>query len=116
MAHTPSTPLLSPPSPQHRQPQELPSYFIIGGLVFTVTTVGLISMAVDEFDEDSWHATLQSKKESEQELVVLLSVLAHPINHGYETRRIHRLEACNDEKVGVCRRLGRRGATWSLFR
>ena len=98
----PSSPSCVPPAPwQYRRPQELPSYFIVGGLVFTTTTVGLISMAVDDFDEDSWHATLQSKKDPEQQLVVLLSVLAHPINHGYETRRIHQLESCNDEKVGV---------------
>lgn len=90
---------------QHRLPGEMPSYMIVGGLLFTTVTMGLISMAVDEFDEDSWHATLQGKKNPEQQLVVLLAVLAHPINHGYETRRIHQLASCNGEKVRCDTRL-----------
>lgn len=77
----------------------MPSYLIVGGLVFTPITLGLISQAVDELDEDAWHATLQAKKMPDQQLIVLLSVLAHPLNHGYEARRMNLLKSVNDTPV-----------------
>ena len=117
------------------------SYYIIGGLVFSPMTTGLLFAATDDFTEEglpsslhstkplghsitllfsllftlpspspplyslplpvpfplpspfsspsaAWQASRNPKQHPDEELVILLSVLAHPINNGYTINKL----------------------------
>eukprot|EP01147_Barroeca_monosierra_P007393 gene7393-9758_t len=89
------TPALIPP---FRRDKEMPSYLIIGGAVFTIMTAGLLEAAVDEFDDDSWEQSRRAKQYPDEQLVVRIGWLSHPINHGYAAQRSERIWKCNGVK------------------
>eukprot|EP00043_Microstomoeca_roanoka_P005913 m.58869 g.58869 ORF g.58869 m.58869 type:complete len:609 (-) comp13185_c0_seq1:171-1997(-) len=90
------TPFLVAP---YRKDKEMPSYFIVGGAVFTVLTGGLLETAVDEFDDDAWEFSRHPKRFPDEEVVVRISWLSHPINHGYASHRAERIVKCNGVKI-----------------
>eukprot|EP00035_Acanthoeca_spectabilis_P025033 m.456539 g.456539 ORF g.456539 m.456539 type:complete len:576 (+) comp21073_c0_seq1:190-1917(+) len=85
--------------PRHRQVGTAPSYFIVGGVVFTKMTCGLLDVAVEALSEEAWQRGRQPKKDPKEEVIVVISVLGHPVNHGYEIHRLPLLKAFNDEPV-----------------
>eukprot|EP00055_Hartaetosiga_balthica_P015447 m.91249 g.91249 ORF g.91249 m.91249 type:complete len:627 (+) comp8866_c0_seq2:36-1916(+) len=82
-----------------RGEKEMPPYLIVGGAVFTTLSIGLIEAAIDDFDDDSWECSRREKHYADQEIVIRISWLSHPINHGYVSRRVERIAKCNDVKI-----------------
>ncbi|EGD79346.1 hypothetical protein PTSG_09760 [Salpingoeca rosetta] len=96
------TPMLIPP---FRRDKEMPSYLIVGGAVFTVMTGGLLDAAVDEFDDNAWEYSRRAKKYPDEQLVIRIGWLSHPINHGYASHRAERIAKCNGVQVRNIRHL-----------
>lgn len=69
--------------PRHRRVGTSPSYFIVGGVVFTKMTCGLLDVAVEVLSEEAWQRGREPKKIPEEEVIVVISVLGHPVNHGW---------------------------------
>eukprot|EP00040_Diaphanoeca_grandis_P039804 m.260208 g.260208 ORF g.260208 m.260208 type:complete len:593 (-) comp39436_c0_seq1:588-2366(-) len=90
------------PSPElvvrHRN-QTKPSYMIVGGVIFTPLTCGLLDVAVEVISEEAWQAGRSAMKTPGQQVIVVISVLGHPINHGYDISRLPLLTEFNGEKV-----------------
>lgn len=95
-------------------PNNKPSFFVVGGLVFTRLTIAYLrEYAVD--DENNWyehaprylvHRALTSVRESlDQELVVLSHVLADDINFGYAQLSGLELLKFNDTKIHSMKQL-----------
>eukprot|EP00051_Salpingoeca_urceolata_P008402 m.105678 g.105678 ORF g.105678 m.105678 type:complete len:555 (-) comp15733_c1_seq2:217-1881(-) len=84
---------------QHRQPGSSPPYLIVGGIVFTPLSRGLLDVAVESLSEEAWQAGRKPKKYHDQDVIVIISILAHPINHGYGIRRLPLLTHCNNKEV-----------------
>jgi hypothetical protein len=82
-----------------------PSYFIVGGLVFTSLSLPFLE---SEYGQDwdrkapvemvAWTTVDHAASEDEQ-IVMLTQVLSHPLTVGYETFENLRLEAVNESKV-----------------
>eukprot|EP00047_Mylnosiga_fluctuans_P007260 m.252119 g.252119 ORF g.252119 m.252119 type:complete len:579 (-) comp17615_c0_seq1:145-1881(-) len=89
----------TPPLVPHRFIGKMPSYFIVGGLVFTTLTYGLMEATVESLSEDAWQAGLQPKDHADKELVILLCVLSHEINHGYYSNKLPLLDTFNGAPV-----------------
>lgn len=85
--------------PRHREPGTYPPYFIFGGLVFTTMTCGLLEVAVEMLTEEAWQRGRGEMKKDTDEVIVIISVLAHPLMHGYEIHRLPLLTEFNGEKV-----------------
>jgi len=90
------------PSPElvvrHRQEGAKPSYLIVGGVVFTPLTCGLLDVAVEAISEEAWQSGRAAMKELGQQIIVVISVLGHPINHGYDISRLPCLTEFNGKK------------------
>jgi S1-C subfamily serine protease len=95
-------PRIIPRSHDHRTP---PSYYIVGGLVFSPLTTGLLFAATEAFTEDAWQASRNPKQHIDQELVILLSILAHRINNGYSINKLPLVKKVNGKKIRNLRHL-----------
>jgi PDZ domain len=93
----------------------LPSYLVIGGLVFVTLCKEYLQQ---EFNTEhmrrieGWSEEFkllasysQSRREEEEEIVLLSQVIAHPCNIGYELQRNLHLTVFNDQKVTNLKRL-----------
>mmetsp|Transcript_9357 Transcript_9357/g.24081 ORF Transcript_9357/g.24081 Transcript_9357/m.24081 type:complete len:550 (+) Transcript_9357:106-1755(+) len=94
--------------PRHRQVGTSPSYLIVGGVVFTKMTCGLLDVAVEVLSEGAWQRGREPKKDADEEVIVVISVLGHPVNHGYEIHRLPLLKEFNGKPVLNMRELRRK--------
>ncbi len=60
---------------------------------------GLLDVCVEVISEEAWSAGRAPKKTINQQVVVILSILSHPINQGYDVHRLAHLTEFNGEKV-----------------
>jgi hypothetical protein len=84
---------------RHREPGEVPTYFIVGGVVFSNLTCGLLDAAVEVLSEEAWQRGRGAVKELGEQVIVIITILAHPLMHGYEIGRLPLVESVNGEKV-----------------
>lgn len=91
------------PSPElvvrHREPFGKPSYLIVGGVIFTALTCGLLDVAVEVLSEEAWQRGRSALKEAGEQVIVIIQVLGHPVNHGYDIHRLPLLTEFQGEKV-----------------
>lgn len=85
--------------PRHRVVGTAPTYLIVGGVVFTPLTCGLLDVAVEALSEEAWQRGRGAKKHDDEEVIVVISVLGDPINHGYEINRLPLLQKFNGKDV-----------------
>lgn len=78
----------------------MPSYLIVGGVLFTPLTCGLLDVAVESLSEETWQAGRQPKEHDDEQVVTIIGILAHKINHGYDIRRLPHCVEVNGVKVG----------------
>jgi uncharacterized membrane protein len=60
---------------------------------------GLLDVCVEVISEEAWSAGRAPKKTINQQVVVIISILSHPINQGYDVHRLAHLTEFNGEKV-----------------
>ena len=58
--------------------------------------------AVEEVNDDAWERSRQVKRYPDEQMVVRIGWLSHPINHGYNGGMSERIAKCNGVKVRVC--------------
>jgi len=85
--------------PRHRVPGSVPSYLIVGGVVFTPLTCGLLDVAVEALSEEAWQVGRGAMKKSDEQVIMIISILAHPLMHGYDIHRLPLLVEFNGEKI-----------------
>lgn len=85
--------------PRHRARDTMPAYLVVGGLVLTTLSYGLLDVCVEVISEEAWSAGRAQKKSADEQVVVIVSVLAHPVNQGYEVHRLAHLTEFNGAKV-----------------
>lgn len=85
--------------PRHRSPGTRPSYLIVGGIIFTALTCGLLDVAVEAISEEAWQSGRAAIKELGEQVIVIIAVLGHPVNHGYDIHRLPLLSEFNGKKV-----------------
>jgi len=80
-----------------------PSYFIVGGLVFTYLTIPLVNQIVDHVGQNSMlviqKAVRMSKERPDSQYIILLRILPGEVNFGYRGGGIHHLKTVNDKEV-----------------
>lgn len=83
--------------------EQRPSYYIFGGLVFTILSGPYVETRAENGSIDVGLLSLISKtaERSHQNIVVLSDILSHPINTGYEADEFDdsQLVAINDHKI-----------------
>ena len=84
---------------RHREPFGKPSYLIVGGVIFTALTCGLLDVAVEVLSEEAWQRGRSALKEAGEQVIVIIQVLGHPVNHGYDIHRLPLLTEFQGEKV-----------------
>jgi hypothetical protein len=84
---------------RHRTPGTVPSYFIVGGVVFTPLTCGLLDVAVEVLSEEAWQRGRGAMQKEGEEIILIISILAHPLMHGYDIGRLPLLVEFNGEKI-----------------
>ena len=84
---------------RHQEPGTVPSYLIVGGIVFTPLTCGLLDVAVDVLSEEAWQKGRGAIQKEGEEIILILSILAHPLMHGYDISRLPLLVEFNGEKI-----------------
>jgi len=85
--------------PRHRVPGSVPSYLIVGGVVFTPLTCGLLDVAVEALSEEAWQVGRSAMKKPDEQVILIISILAHPLMHGYDIHRLPLLVEFNGEKI-----------------
>lgn len=85
--------------PRHRTAGTKPSYLIVGGIIFTSLTCGLLDVAVEVLSEEAWQRGRAAIKNAGEQVIVIIAVLGHPVNHGYDIHRLPLLTEFNGEKV-----------------
>lgn len=65
---------------RHRAPGSVPSYYIVGGVVFTPLTCGLLDVAVEVISEEAWQSGRGAIKEQGQQIVCTLILSAQSLN------------------------------------
>eukprot|EP00698_Gefionella_okellyi_P000572 TRINITY_DN10498_c0_g1_i4.p1 TRINITY_DN10498_c0_g1~~TRINITY_DN10498_c0_g1_i4.p1 ORF type:complete len:602 (-),score=127.79 TRINITY_DN10498_c0_g1_i4:24-1829(-) len=87
----------------------LPSYFIVGGLVFTALSIPLVNQIVDHVGQNSMlviqKAVRMSQERSDQQYLILLRILPSEVNFGYRGGGIHHLKTVNGKEVDNLREL-----------
>lgn len=87
---------ISPLVPRFHGFDAAPSYFVVGGYVFTrLSTPLLLDLALPY----SMYARLRQWKEEEEEVVILIQVLQHAVNEGVEADRVRMLHSINGERI-----------------
>ena len=89
----------------HRTVGDPATYLIVGGLVFVPLTVGLLDAAVETLSEEAWQASRAPMTDPDDQIIVIITILAHQINHGYSTLRIPLLHEFNGKKMRNIREL-----------
>ena len=85
--------------PRHRIPGSVPSYLIVGGVVFTPLTCGLLDVAVEALSEEAWQVGRGAMKKPDEQVIMIITILAHPLMHGYDIHRLPLLVEFNGEKI-----------------
>jgi len=84
---------------RHRKPDGVPTYLIVGGIVFTPLTCGLLDVAVEVLSEEAWQRGRGAMNKPGEQVIVIISLLAHPLMHGYDINRLPLVVEFNGEKV-----------------
>eukprot|EP00039_Didymoeca_costata_P005693 m.83716 g.83716 ORF g.83716 m.83716 type:complete len:603 (-) comp12932_c0_seq2:1392-3200(-) len=85
--------------PRHPQPGTVPTYFIVGGVVFAPLTCGLLDVAVEVLSEEAWQRGRGYMEKPDEEVIVIIAILAHSLTHGYDITRLPLLQEFNGKKV-----------------
>ncbi|CAN0417198.1 unnamed protein product [Pylaiella littoralis] len=88
-----------------------PSYFVLGGLVFTIMSTPFLENEIEEGEGNLAYllstARYGVRSSSDEEVVILTQVLAHEVNVGYEGFANLRLLSFNGERVKSLKHLVR---------
>jgi len=80
-----------------------PPYFVIGGFVFTKLSTPLVKEYNDNEDNPTLPAEVLEKVSAwrlkQEEVVILVQVLQHPVNEGVELETVRILQSINDHPV-----------------
>jgi hypothetical protein len=101
-------------SPQMKY-DRAPSYFVLGGMVFTPLTENFLATWGEDWDEDAPSHLLAMnevfKAEECEQAIILSKVLAHDVNRGFEIFEDSRITHLNGEKLRNMQDLVRRVET-----
>lgn len=97
-------------APRYHEADCQPSYYIVGGLVFTRFTLPLFEEALRDpsimVESKLAQKAIDSfKQEDGEEIVLLLRILTHDVNYGYNTRGQKPVEKFNGVEVKSLRHL-----------
>lgn len=89
---------------------EIPSYFVYGGLVFTTLSVDLLKEWGDRWPRSAptnlvYNTMHNFKTRDKQEVVVLLNVLSDVVNQGYEDINFFIIDNVNNQKIKSLKQL-----------
>jgi hypothetical protein len=91
--------------PRHLPRGVPPSWFLFGGILFSPVTYGLLDVAVESLQEEPWQAGRNPKQTEDEQVVIIVSVLSHPVNHGNDVNRLPQCVAVNGAKVRNIRQI-----------
>ena len=66
---------------------------------------GLLDAAVEALSEEAWQLSRRPKEQPDEEIIIIIDILSHPVNQGYDLARLPSVTMLNDVKLRSVRHL-----------